>query len=388
MEEDVAEFARSFRQFIERMNELAGPRKVSAIREALDTHLGGGSSKIPVVSQNFPMYDHVNVQVAIDSYLAKPGRQHQLVGLTGMNRHHMSLSDILESSSYMSVTPGPVDLINLAEGPDESRVCVQFGLYLISDDKSPVALLMRGPSERTPQQSVTLEMMGASQEESRQRIVEIQRLAAELNVFRGKVVSFGESPIGYHAAGRLIFHRRPTVKREDLILPPGRLESIETEVLSIAALKDRLLRSGQHLKRGLLLHGPPGCGKTFTVRYLVGMAKEHTVVLLTGGGLQMIRPACSLARLLQPSIVIMEDVDLIAHQRAFHPEQSNPLLFDLLNEMEGIEEEADIAFILTTNRADLLEPALAARPGRVDLAVEIGLPDEEARGRLIDLYGR
>ena len=56
----------------------------------------------------------------------------------------------------------------------------------------------------------------------------------------------------------------------------------------------------------------------------------------------------------------------------------NPLLFDVLNEIDGIGEDADVTFVLTTNRADLLEPALAARPGRVDLAVEIGLPEAEA----------
>jgi ATP-dependent 26S proteasome regulatory subunit len=66
----------------------------------------------------------------------------------------------------------------------------------------------------------------------------------------------------------------------------------------------------------------------------------------------------------------------------------NPLLFDVLNEIDGIAEDADVTFVLTTNRADLLEPALAARPGRVDLAVEVVLPDGEARRRLIDLYGR
>ena len=57
-----------------------------------------------------------------------------------------------------------------------------------------------------------------------------------------------------------------------------------------------------------------------------------------------------------------------------HPGQ-HPLLFQLLNEMDGLAEDADVVFVLTTNRADLLEPALAARPGRVDQAVELGLPD-------------
>ena len=57
----------------------------------------------------------------------------------------------------------------------------------------------------------------------------------------------------------------------------------------------------------------------------------------------------------------------------------NPLLFELLNEMEGMAEDADVTFLLTTNRPDILEPALAARPGRIDLAVQMGLPDAERR---------
>jgi hypothetical protein len=53
-----------------------------------------------------------------------------------------------------------------------------------------------------------------------------------------------------------------------------------------------------------------------------------------------------------------------------------------------VGEDADVAWVLTTNRPDVLEPALAARPGRVELAVELPLPDEDARRRLLDLYAR
>ena len=59
-----------------------------------------------------------------------------------------------------------------------------------------------------------------------------------------------------------------------------------------------------------------------------------------------------------------------------------------MDQMSGLAEDADVAFVLTTNRPDALEPALAARPGRVDLAIEIPLPDAAARRRLIDLYAR
>jgi cell division protease FtsH len=59
-----------------------------------------------------------------------------------------------------------------------------------------------------------------------------------------------------------------------------------------------------------------------------------------------------------------------------------------MDQMSGHAEDADVAFVLTTNRPSSLEAALAARPGRVDLAVEIPLPDAPARRRLLDIYGR
>jgi len=86
--------------------------------------------------------------------------------------------------------------------------------------------------------------------------------------------------------------------------------------------------------------------------------------------------------------VVLEDVDLVAEERDHSPlGGGNPLLFQLLNEMDGVAGDADIAFLLTTNRLDLVEPALTQRPGRVDLVVEVPLPDEAGRRRLLTLYG-
>jgi ATP-dependent 26S proteasome regulatory subunit len=92
--------------------------------------------------------------------------------------------------------------------------------------------------------------------------------------------------------------------------------------------------------------------------------------------------------LLPPAIVVLEDVDLVAEERTMSPMGGgNPLLFQLLNEMDGVDGDADITFLLTTNRLDLVEPALTQRPGRVDLVVEVPLPDEAGRRRLLSLYG-
>jgi ATP-dependent 26S proteasome regulatory subunit len=114
--------------------------------------------------------------------------------------------------------------------------------------------------------------------------------------------------------------------------------------------------------------------------------KDRTIILHTGQGLGMIEQSCAMARMLQPSTVILEDVDLVAEERTRR--DCNALLFELLNQMDGLADDLDVIFLLTTNRPDLLEPALASRPGRIDQAVEIPLPDASCRQRLFELYGQ
>jgi cell division protease FtsH len=387
VDEDVGEFARSFSRFTEAMRTLASQTTESPVRDLLDRHFGEDCSKLPVVAEGHAPYDHVNLQVAMDAYLAEEGRTYELVGFTGQQRRWMTLADLVATAHQSGVAIGSVDFVNLPISPDETLACVAFGLYLIEDRGARVAALVRAGSEETGQPDVVVEVLCADREIARAMLGDIRRLMVDQNVFRGQMISFGESRMGHVTLGPIVFHRRPQLGRDVIVLPEGVLDQIERQVFGIAEQRDRLRAAGQHVKRGLLLHGPPGTGKTLTARYVAGRATDHTVVVLTGGGLGMIRAACSLARMLQPSIVILEDVDLVAQHRMYG-EYGSPLLFDVLNEMDGIAEDADVSFLLTTNRADLLEPALAARPGRVDLAVDIALPDADARRRLLELYGR
>ena len=130
---------------------------------------------------------------------------------------------------------------------------------------------------------------------------EIRTLANERSVFRGQVISFGPDMLGPGAGSTpLSFLPRTAVTREQLELPAELLTDIERQIIGVGAHSRRLLASGQHLKRGVLLYGAPGTGKTHTVRYLLGLLPEMTVIAISGRARSRIREACSVARTVQP----------------------------------------------------------------------------------------
>src|SRR5919201_4677825 len=94
--------------------------------------------------------------------------------------------------------------------------------------------------------------------------------------------------------------------------------------------------AGGHLKRGLLLHGPPGTGKSLTVRWLASELRDASIIVLSGGALGSLAPVVRLARDLAPGMVVLEDVDLVAEDRTMGPPGMRPVLFELLDELDGM----------------------------------------------------
>jgi hypothetical protein len=364
-----------------------GDQPSGLVYAALAEHLGEGLGDLPVASGAWPAYDHVNVQSAVDVWLAAQSGTGRLLGLTGFRHRMFGLADLFSPGLDAGMAIGAVAQVELASGPgDEVRSCVQCGLYLVTDGDARTVLMIRGSDERGPQQDVVLEIASTVPGEARRLLAELRALALERNVYRGRVISFGGEVFGPMGRSLLSFHPRPTLTREHLVLPDGLLEGVERQIIGVARHRELLLAHGQHLKRGVLLYGAPGVGKTHTIRYLMGRLPETTVLMLSSSYLHFIQEACSVARTLQPSLLVVEDVDLIGEERGMRRPGNTPLLFQLLNEMDGLGEDVDVTFVLTTNRVDVLEPALAARPGRIDHAVEIPLPDAEGRRRLLGVY--
>jgi hypothetical protein len=384
-EDDLrAALTRLVRQLLEEGS--TGTVRGEDLVEVLDTHLGVAADELPVVVEPVMVFRWADTDIALASIVARdPGAR--LLGVGGGDqRHHGSLGDLMSNARWGGFRSGQVDRLNVATGPDTERATVSFGLHLFRHDDVPMAVLQRAGNAEYGSAG-RLEVLSTDPEAAAAMLAELREEALRRSVLRRQVISFNGNPYERSLSG-VTFHRRPEVPADHVVLRAGTLDQVRAHVVGLAEHRDRLLSLGQHLKRGVLLYGPPGTGKTHTVRHLVGSARDATVVLLSGSEMVHVGTAAQIARAHQPAIVVIEDCDLIAGDRDydFGGGGASPLLFTLLDAMDGLDADADVAFLLTTNRAEALERALTQRPGRVDLAVEIPLPDEDDRRRLIRLY--
>jgi cell division protease FtsH len=385
--EELRKLARGLAAVLDQLRDVVAGERPDELRALLAAHLGVPPGGLPVVSEELLPYQLLDVQISLERWVTETeGRAYDLVGITGDRRRFQSLSELVSESGVHGVGPGPVDYVNLADSPDTTKSCVRFGMFLLRDGQRHAVALLRGADPYGPMQSAMLEVLTAEPGYAESLLRELRALAVRYSVLRGQLLGFGAGD-GPECYGRIRFLRRPRLSRAELVLPEATLQQIEPHVIGIAEHRERLRAAGQHLKRGVLLYGPPGTGKTHTVRYLLGQLGTVTAFVLSGQSLGFIAEACALARLLQPSVVVLEDVDLIAPDRSFSPIGRNPLLFEVLNQIDGLGDDVDVTFLLTTNRVDILERALAERPGRIDAAVEIAPPDADGRARLFGLYG-
>ncbi|RSM53856.1 AAA family ATPase [Actinoplanes sp. ATCC 53533] len=390
MDERAAQFIAVFQTFLDEVVTEHRDRQQSdgpTLAALLEAHLGVDPRRLPVVSEEIPAYRFVDLDVAL-AEVEQRGGPGQLLGIGGgEQRRHHSLSEILEASGRFGQFPvGAVDYGSTATGPDSTRQVVSFGIRLFTFADAPVAVLQRAAEPHSGNAGARMEVLTPAPGAAATLISTVRAVMLERSVLRGQVLTLGGSDFE-PGVGGITFHRRPTLAPEDIVLPAGVLERLQRHVAGVARHRERLRAAGQHLKRGLLLYGPPGTGKTHTVRYLLGALPDLTVILLAGPSIQYVSEAALMARALQPALVVLEDCDLVAESRD-HYQGAQPLLFEVLEALDGLSDDADVAFLLTTNRVDVLEPALAQRPGRVDLAVEVPLPGQQARRLLVARYAR
>ncbi len=178
------------------------------------------------------------------------------------------------------------------------------------------------------------------------------------------------------------------------------VESAKNELQELVAYLQRpeqIRQLGGKLPKGLLLLGPPGCGKTLVARAVAGEAGvpfysisgSDFMEMFVGVGASRVRDLFKKAKAVAPSIVFIDEIDSIGRQRGTglgggHDEREQTLN-QLLSEMDGFEGNENVIVMAATNRSDVLDPALR-RPGRFDRQVVIPLPKQNERRSILQLY--
>ena len=369
---------------IAQLTRMAGrvlPEVQHPLVDRVQAHLGGPMTVVPNSSLSLPPIEHANLQVAMNVLEAQADAW-EVIGLQSdiANYGGVSLPSLVAGQWH-----GPAEAarqyVNVDIGMAEPLPCLRAGIVLTTFGGEPVAIMSYVAHRHMPE--LLVEVVGATERAVTGFIERLRHLMDEHNVMRGKVMTFS---FGRHGEFGMKFTTVEPVSRDQVIIPAADLDAIEQHAIGISDHRDELIAAGQHVKRGLLLYGPPGTGKTHTLSYLLHRMHGRTTIILSGAAVGAVGQAGTIARALQPATVVIEDVDLIGMDRSLPGGDHNSILFQLLNEMDGLGADADVLFVLTTNRVDMLEPALSARPGRIDQAIEIVLPDADARRRLLELY--
>jgi ATPase family associated with various cellular activities (AAA)/ClpX C4-type zinc finger len=344
-------------------------------------------------SRTFPMRQQADLQLALDELLGERIVPQNFVGVHQQYQHDvLSFAKLLEQNrGAAEIAPAQYEDVEVGVG--ESVRCLKNGLWLMRDGDDVYAVLLARTQDFGMGSDVVIEVgvpPGEPGVSLCARVFDaIESKLSKASCYRGKVLSL-EQPYQYSGrSSRIAVHHLDAVSRDEVILPESTLGALERNVLRFADQREALRALGLSTQKGLLFHGAPGTGKTHCIRYLASRLRGHTTLLITAEQVGLLPEYMALARLLQPALVVIEDADLIARERTERDTACDEVMLNrLLNEMDGLRERADVFFVLTTNRPDALEPALANRPGRIDQAIEFPLPDEGLRMRLIVLYAR
>lgn len=185
---------------------------------------------------------------------------------------------------------------------------------------------------------------------------------------------------------RINFRTASEVPRQDFVVDHKVFETLKRNVIDLHLHRDKLRRLGVPVRRGVLLYGPPGTGKTYACRYICGVLQNTTRIFVAGTALGNVSQIFDLARTYQPSIVFLEDVDLVFAARDINLYSS--ALGDLLDQMDGLRPFEDVGVVLTTNSIERMEAAIKDRPGRISQCIYFGAPERALRAKYIAQYAK
>ncbi len=239
-----------------------------------------------------------------------------------------------------------------------------------------------------------MEIAGANSELADKIKEKIEDIALKNSIYKSKLLSISYDHEVQNDDGETVhvndininFLAPKPISPENIVLEDEIMQIIQRNVFDFFTHSAQLAQHKIPLNRGLLFYGSPGTGKTFTCHYIYHELKDVTCIVASGQSLVHIKSVCNIARMLQPALVILEDVDLVFAAREINLYSS--ALGELMDQLDGFKPDDNIVFILTTNSLDRMEKAIKDRPGRINQIVHFDVPNRELRLRYLKNYLR
>jgi len=210
----------------------------------------------------------------------------------------------------------------------------------------------------------------------------VQRLLEPETDARAQAMQVQDSPeVSYDDIGGLVSQKREV------------REAVEEPLLDAEQFRE----VGIEPPSGVLLHGPPGTGKTMLAKAVanetdatfIKMAGSELVQKFIGEGSRLVRDLFELATEHEPAVIFIDEIDAIAAKRTESKTSGDAevqrTMMQLLSEMDGFEDRGEIRLMAATNRFDMLDRAIL-RPGRFDRLIEVPKPDWDGRRRILEIH--
>lgn len=371
------------------------PERRTRISQLLSEHFDPlPVGDLAITERQFPFRVRADLQKAVDRLLEQSKHSGRFFGVkTEHSYEGVSFSDLLFPSSHRPALAVSPEYEEVDIGEDVPARCLKNGLWILAENDLKFAVFLTR-TQRHGQASGMQFQIAVPEGDSGNRVAHeffkhLEEAVIRSESYRGKILSLERHDYYSGMSTGIQVHKLRTVDRDQVILPRATLELLDRNIVQFARQRRDLETLGLSTKKGLLFYGPPGTGKTHTIHYLAGAMEGHTTLLISAEQVGLLGEYMTLARLLQPTIVVIEDADLIGRERTRMESTCEEVLLNkLLNEMDGLRPDTDVFFILTTNRPEALEAALASRPGRIDQAIEFPLPDNDGRAKLVKLYSK
>jgi len=197
---------------------------------------------------------------------------------------------------------------------------------------------------------------------------------------------------------KLFVDTKPKITFKDVAGAEEVKEEVK-EIIEFLKNPKKFSKYGAKMPKGVLLVGPPGCGKTLIARAISGQADvpffsvsgSEFVEMFVGVGASRVRDLFTQARTYAPCIVFIDEIDAVGRHRGAGigggNDEREQTLNQLLAEMDGFDPHTGIIIVAATNRPDILDPALL-RPGRFDRRIVVGLPDTKEREEILKLHAK